>query len=207
VELKGKKIGFGLTGSFCTFAAVLPEIQRLMEAGAVVIPIMSETAASQDTRFGRAAEFVEKIEKMTGRKVITSIVEAEPIGPQRLLDLMIIAPCTGNTLAKLANGITDSAVLMAAKAQLRNERPVLIAISTNDGLSNNAKNLGMLLNRKHVYMVPFGQDDPFGKSSSLVADMTLILPAAGMALEGKQVQPILVPVSSTADQREMLTVR
>ena len=139
MELKGKRIGFGITGSFCTFAAVLPEMQRLMEAGAIVIPIMSEAAAEFDTRFGRALDFVEQIKKMTGQKVIQSIVEAEPIGPKELLDLMIIAPCTGNTLAKFANGITDSAVLMAAKAQLRNERPVLVAISTNDGLSNNAK--------------------------------------------------------------------
>jgi len=207
VELKGKRIGFGITGSFCTFAAVLPEMQRLMEAGAIIIPIMSEAAAGFDTRFGRALDFVEQIEKMTGQKVIQSIIEAEPIGPKELLDLMIIAPCTGNTLAKFANGITDSAVLMAAKAQLRNERPVLVAISTNDGLSNNAKNLGILLNRKHVYMVPFGQDDPFGKSRSLVADMTLILPAAGMALEGRQIQPLLVQVSATADQREILRVR
>jgi dipicolinate synthase subunit B len=207
VELKGKRIGFGLTGSFCTFAAVLPEMQRLMEAGAIIIPIMSEAAAKLDTRFGKAEDFIQQIEKMTGHKVIQSMVEAEPIGPKELLDLMIIAPCTGNTLAKFANGITDSAVLMAAKAQLRNERPVLVAISTNDGLSNNAKNLGMLLNRKHVYMVPFGQDDPFGKSRSLVADMTLILPAAGLALEGKQIQPLLVPVSSAADRREVLKVR
>ncbi len=203
VELKGKRIGFGITGSFCTFAAVLPEMQRLMEAGAVVVPIMSEAAAALDTRFGRAADFVHQIEQITGRKVIQTIVDAEPIGPRELLDLMIIAPCTGNTLAKFANGITDSPVLMAAKAQLRNERPVLVAVSTNDGLSSNARNIGLLLSRKHVYMVPFGQDDPFGKGRSLVADMTLILPAAGMALEGRQIQPLLVQVSLTAKLEEM----
>ncbi|NLJ87101.1 MAG: dipicolinate synthase subunit B [Firmicutes bacterium] len=192
MELNGKRIGFGLTGSYCTFAAVIPEIQHLVDAGVNVYPIMSETAAATDTRFGKAKDFVSQIEDICGQHVICSIVEAEPIGPRRLLDLVVIAPCTGNTLAKMANGITDTAVLMAAKAQLRNERPVLVAVSTNDGLSNNAKNMGLLLNRPYVYMVPFGQDDPYGKSRSLVADMTLIVPAARLALEGKQIQPILI---------------
>lgn len=200
MELSGKKIGFGITGSYCTFAAVLPEIQRLIDAGAKIIPIMSEAAAKVDTRFGRAQDFVDQIERMCGQKLIATIVEAEPIGPKRLLDLMIIAPCTGNTLAKMANGITDTAILMAAKAQLRNERPVLLAVSTNDGLSNNAKNIGLLLNRQHIYMVPFGQDDPYGKCRSLVADMTMIVSAAKMAVEDKQIQPLLIqvkPVSSS----------
>jgi dipicolinate synthase subunit B len=203
VELRGKKIGFGITGSYCTFAAVLPEIQGLVEAGAVVMPIMSEAAATVDTRFGKAQDFVNQIEQTCGQKLITTITEAEPIGPRRLLDLLIVAPCTGNTLAKMANGITDTAVLMAAKAQLRNERPVLLAVSTNDGLSNNAANIGLLLNRRHIFMVPFGQDDPHGKSRSLVADMTLITSAAAMALEGKQIQPLLIrfePASSQSEQ-------
>ncbi len=192
MELNGKKIGFGITGSYCTFGAVIPEIQRFVEAGATVYPIMSEAAATVDTRFGKAQDFVNQIEDICGQPIIATIVDAEPIGPRRLLDLMIIAPCTGNTLAKMAKGITDTSVLMAAKAQLRNERPVLVAVSTNDGLSNNAKNLGLLLNRRLVYMVPFGQDDPIGKSRSLVADMTLILSAASLALEGKQMQPMLL---------------
>lgn len=196
MELRGKRIGFGITGSYCTFSAVLPEIQRLIEAGALVSPIMSEAAATVDTRFGKAQDILDQVEEICGQKVMSTIAEVEPIGPRRLLDLLIIAPCTGNTIAKLANGITDTAILMAAKAQLRNERPVLLAISTNDGLSNNAKNIGLLLNRRHIFMVPFGQDDPHGKSRSLVADMTLISSAAGMALEGRQIQPLLIQVPS-----------
>ena len=192
MELSGKRIGFGITGSYCTFAVVLPEIQRLIEAGAIVSPIMSEAAATVDTRFGKAQDFVSKIEGICGQKIVTTVAEVEPIGPKRLLDLLIIAPCTGNSVAKLAHGITDTAILMAAKAQLRNECPVLLAVSTNDGLSSNAQNIGLLLNRRNIYMVPFGQDDPYGKSRSLVADMTLILPAARMALEGKQIQPLLI---------------
>lgn len=163
---------------------------------------MSEAAATVDTRFGKAQDFVDQIEEMCGQKLITTITEAEPIGPRRLLDLLIIAPCTGNTLAKMANGITDTAILMAAKAQLRNERPVLLAVSTNDGLSNNAANIGLLLNRRYVFMVPFGQDDPHGKSRSLVADMTLIPSAAAMALEGKQIQPLLVRFEPASSQSE-----
>ncbi|NMB11957.1 MAG: dipicolinate synthase subunit B [Firmicutes bacterium] len=201
MELNGKRIGFGITGSYCTFAVVFPEIRRLIDAGAVVSPIMSEAAASVDTRFGKAKDFINEIEQMCGQRLITTIAEAEPIGPRRLLDLLIIAPCTGNTLAKMANGITDTSILMAAKAQLRNERPVLVAVSTNDGLSNNAANIGLLLNRRHVYMVPFGQDDPDGKSRSLVADMTLVLPAAAMALEGKQIQPLLIQFKLVSDNR------
>lgn len=191
MELNGKNIGFGITGSFCTFEAIIPEIRRFIDAGAAVYPIMSEAAATIDTRFGKAQDIVAEIESICGRTVVSTIVDAEPIGPKRILDLVVIAPCTGNTLAKMASGITDTAVLMAAKAHIRNERPVLLAISTNDGLSNNAKNLGFMLNRRLVYLVPFGQDDPIGKSRSLVADMTLILPAARLALEGKQMQPIL----------------
>ncbi|NMB25005.1 MAG: dipicolinate synthase subunit B [Firmicutes bacterium] len=191
MELNGKNIGFGITGSFCTFEAIIPEIKRLVDVGATVYPIMSEAAATTDTRFGKAQDIVDEVERICGQRVISTIVDAEPIGPKRLLDLVVVAPCTGNTLAKMANGITDTAVLMAAKAHLRNERPVLLAISTNDGLSNNAKNLGLLLNRPLVYLVPFGQDDPIGKSRSLVADMSLILPAARLALESKQMQPIL----------------
>ncbi|NLK08268.1 MAG: dipicolinate synthase subunit B [Firmicutes bacterium] len=191
MELKGKKIGFGITGSFCTFEATIPEIKRLIEAGAAVYPILSTAAATTDTRFGKARDFIKQVEDICGRPSITTIVDAEPIGPKHLLDLVIIAPCTGNTLAKLVHGVTDTAVLMAAKAHLRNEQPVLVAVSTNDGLSNNAVNIGLLLNRRLVYMVPFGQDDPVGKGRSLVADMTLIEPAARLALQGQQIQPIL----------------
>lgn len=192
MEVRGKTIGIAITGSHCTFAAVLPELKRLVEAGATVIPIMSEAAATTDTRFGKARDFVKEIETICGRPIIRTIAEAEPIGPRRLLDILVIAPCTGNTIAKLANAVTDTNVLMAAKAQMRNEQPVVIAVSTNDGLSNNAKNLGMLLNQRYIYMVPFGQDDPVKKPNSLMADMTLILPTVEKALEGIQIQPVVI---------------
>lgn len=191
MELKGLRTGFALTGSFCTFSAVLPEIEKLVKEGAEVFPIMSENAFSTDTRFGSAENFREKIENITGKKIIKTISEAEPIGPKKLLDIMLIAPCTGNTISKLANGITDTAVTMAAKAGLRNENPLVIAVSTNDGLGASAKSIGMLLNSKNVYFVPFTQDDPEKKKNSLVARMELIVPAVKLAAEGKQLQPVL----------------
>jgi dipicolinate synthase subunit B len=186
------KIGFALTGSFCTFGAVLPQMEKLVSEGAAVTPVMSEAAAFTDTRFGKAEDFRERIEKITGNEIIKSIGEAEKIGPQKLFDLLIVAPCTGNTLGKIAGGITDSTVTMAVKAHLRNARPVLIAVSTNDGLAANGKNLGLLLNTKNIYFVPFGQDDFVRKPTSLVADMEKITAAAIAALEGKQLQPVLV---------------
>ena len=191
MKLADLTIGFALTGSFYTFASVLPQVRRLAEECKSVLPILSEMSYSTDTRFGTAAHFRTELECITGNPIIHTIREAEPIGPKNLLDALIIAPCTGNTLAKLANGVTDSCVAMAAKANLRNENPLLIAVSTNDGLGNSAKNIGTLLNAKGVYFVPFTQDDPEHKHNSLVARMELILPAMEAAAEGRQIQPIL----------------
>ncbi len=192
MELIGKRIGFALTGSFCTFSKVMTELEKLISLGADVYPIMSETAWSTDTRFGLAKDFIEKAEKLTDKKVIHTIKDAEPIGPGAFLDALIIAPCTGNTLAKLSGAITDSCVAMAAKATLRNNRPVVIAISTNDGLGAGAKNIGSLLARKNIYFVPFRQDDPIKKPDSLVADMTLIEKTVKNALDGHQIQPRII---------------
>lgn len=189
--LTGKKIGFALTGSFCTLAKTMPQLKKLVDAGAQVTPIVSSAVAQTDTRFSKAAAWLEEIKQITGQEPWQSIVEVEPIGPKALLDLLIIAPCTGNTLAKLALGITDSAVLMAAKAQLRNSKPVLIAISTNDALGANAVQLGKLLNRPNIYFVPFSQDDPAKKANSLVAHMDLLFESACLALSGQQLQPVL----------------
>lgn len=193
--LKDKRIGVALTGSHCTIEAIMPQLEKLAQAGAQLFPILSPAVQTTDTRFGTAAEVHRKIEQVTGREPWTSIVEVEPIGPQKLLDLLLIAPCSGNTMAKLANGIVDTAVLMAAKAQLRNGRPLLLSISTNDGLGLNAPNLARLLNTKHIFMVPFGQDNPAEKPNSLVAKADLVLPAAEAALEGRQLQPILVSLA------------
>ncbi|MBR5808543.1 MAG: dipicolinate synthase subunit B [Clostridia bacterium] len=191
MNLADKTIGFALTGSFCTFSRVLKELERVAETGAAVIPIMSEIAYSTDTRFGTAEEFKNRIETICKNPIIKTVKEAEPIGPKGYLDILVIAPCTGNTLAKLASGIADSSVTMAAKAHLRNQKPVVIAPSTNDGLGNAAKNIGLLLNNKNLYFVPFGQDDYVKKPNSLVADMTKILPSLELALDGEQLQPIL----------------
>ena len=191
MDVKGIRVGFALTGSFCTFSAVLPQIKNLCEMGADVLPLMSYKAYSTDTRFGKAKDIVSSIEEITGKKVLKSVEEAEPIGPRELLDILIVAPCTGNTLGKIANGVTDTSVTMAVKAHLRNGRPVLLAVSTNDGLSGSAKNIGALLNTKNMFFVPFGQDDHIKKPTSLVADMGLILPSCEMALEGKQIQPVI----------------
>lgn len=192
MNLSGKNIGFAMTGSFCTFAKVFEELENLQKTGANLIPIMSQNARSIDTRFGKAQDFIERLESITGNKLIQTIAEAEPIGPKKLLDALIVAPCTGNTLAKLANGITDTTVTMAAKSTIRNKRPVVLAVSTNDGLGGSAKNIGMLLNMKQIYFVPFRQDDPVHKSNSLVADMSKIEESVQMALDGGQLQPILL---------------
>lgn len=186
------KIGFAMCGSFCTFSRVTEEIARLVNAGYDVLPILSQTAYTTDTRFGTAQDWIDKIETICKTPIIHTIAGAEPIGPKALLDALVIAPCTGNTLAKLACGITDSSVTMAAKAHLRNERPVVVAVSTNDGLGLNAKNIGTLSSSRHFYFVPFGQDDPQKKTKSLVADMTQILPTLESALVGVQLQPMLI---------------
>lgn len=191
MELQGKKIGVAFTGSFCTYERVFIELKNLVQEGAQVQTIFSNAAQSIDSRFGNAEDFVKEAEKITGIAPMLTIAQAEPIGPKGLLDLLVILPCTGNTIAKLANGITDSPVLMAAKAHLRNERPLLLSISTNDALGMNMKNIGLLLNAKHVYFVPFGQDHAEKKPNSMIAHTELLVPAAKAALEGKQYQPVI----------------
>lgn len=185
-----KRIGLAVCGSYCTYEKLFAAAEKL-SAKYELVPIMSETAAATDSRFGAASQHIKRLEQLCSRKVITSIAEAEPLGPQLPLDALLIAPCTGNTLAKLAHGITDSSVTMAAKAHLRNGRPLVIAFSTNDGLSGSAENIGRLLNRKNVYFVPFGQDDPAKKPRSLQADFSLLEETVEAALRGWQLQPIL----------------
>lgn len=198
MKLADKRIGFALTGSHCILEAVFPEIEKMVAEGAQIYPIISPSVGQMNTRFGEAAEWKTKLVKITGRSLINSITAAEPLGPQNILDAYIIAPCTGNTLAKMANGIVDTAVLMGAKAQLRNQKPVVLSISTNDGLGMNAKNIGILLNTKNVYLVPFGQDSPFIKPNSLVAKIELLIPTVIAALEGRQIQPLLVNTAKEA---------
>ena len=185
------RIGFVLTGSFCTFAKVIPVIQALIERGDSVTPILSDSAGTLDTRFGTAAHWRQELTALTGVSPIDSIVSAEPIGPKALFDILIVAPCTGNTLARLAHGLTDTPATMAVKSHLRGERPVVLAVSTNDGLCGSARNIGELLARKNFYFVPFGQDDPTKKPMSLVADFGLVNETVAAALEGKQLQPML----------------
>jgi len=184
------KMGFAVCGSFCTFSRILKMLETLRQSYDIT-PILSEATASTDTRFGKASDFAHQIEQLTGKPPITSIPTAEPIGPNQLFDVLVVAPCTGNTLSKLALGITDSAVTMACKAHLRNERPLVLAISTNDGLSGNAANIGTLLTRRLVYFVPFTQDDPAKKPNSLVADYSRINETVTAALAGRQLQPLL----------------
>ena len=191
MTLKGKHIGFAITGSFCTISKAIIELERIAFLGAEIHPILSAAVASTNTRFGRVDDFRRRLEMVTGRDCIDTITEAEPIGPKNKLDLIVVAPCTGNTLGKIANGITDTPVTMAVKAQLRNQRPVVLAIATNDGLGNSARNIGTLLNAKNIYFVPFGQDAPEKKSNSLVARFGLIVPTIERALEGKQIQPVV----------------
>jgi dipicolinate synthase subunit B len=188
---EGLKIGFALTGSFCTLRNVIPEIKRLKDEGAHILPIISASIANTDTRFGDAGEIISMITEITGKKPISTIKEAEPIGPGNMTDIIVVAPCTGNTLGKLAAGITDTAVTMAVKASLRNLRPVVIAISTNDGLGANAQNIGFMLDKKNIFFVPFRQDDPLKKRNSIVAKFDLILPTIKEALKGSQIQPLL----------------
>ena len=190
MSMEKLRLGLALCGSYCTYEklfAALPALAQEYE----LVPIMSDTAAETDTRFGTAAQHIRRLMEITGKHVITTVAEAEPLGPKLPMDALLIAPCTGNTLAKLANGVTDSSVTMAAKAHLRNGRPLVIAFSTNDGLSGSAENIGRLLNRKNVYFVPFGQDDPAKKPRSLQADFRLLAETVEAALRGEQLQPIL----------------
>lgn len=185
-----KLLGLALCGSYCTYEKLFSAAEKLKDKFELV-PIMSENAAKTDTRFGTADEHIKHLMQLTGRQVVTTIAEAEPLGPAMPLDALLIAPCTGNTLAKLANGLTDTAVTMAAKAHLRNGRPVIIALSTNDGLSGSAENIAKLLNRKNYYFVPFSQDDPAKKPRSLQADFGLLEETVRAALNGAQIQPII----------------
>ncbi len=185
------KIGFALCGSFCTFSQAIKQIEMFKNEGAEVFPIMSFNASSIDTRFGKAVDHIERIENICERKVIKTIFDAEPIGPKSKLDLLIIEPCTGNTIGKLANGIADTPVTLATKAHLRNEKPVLIAVSSNDALSTSASNIGKLMNTRGIYLVPLKQDAPESKTRSIVSDFTLTKNAAIAALNGRQLQPII----------------
>lgn len=186
------KVGYAMCGSFCTLKRAVEEIKVLKEKDFDIYPIMSPITYSTDTRFGKAADFIGEVEEICGKKIISTVKEAEPIGPKGLLDVLVISPCTGNTLGKIANGITDSSVSMAAKAHLRNGRPLVLTIATNDALSASAKNIGALMNTKNVYFVPFGQDDAFKKPTSLIANFSLIYDTVISALDGKQLQPILL---------------
>lgn len=186
-------IGYGITGSFCTHARTRKEIEHLVSLGAKVVPIFSFETQNSKTRFGSGTEFVKGICELTHSEGIKTIVEAEPIGPSDYLDIMVIAPCTGNTAAKLWNGITDTPVLMAAKAHMRNQKPLVIAIATNDAMGLNFKSIGNLMSAKNIFFVPFGQDNCKGKPNSLVADFTQIPETILLALEGKQIQPVLLP--------------
>ena len=192
MKFENLKIGFILTGSFCTFNKVIPVIKELKEMGADILPIMSYNAYNLDTKFGKASDFINEIELITEKEIIHTIQGAEPIGPKGLTDIMIIAPCTGNTIAKLANDIIDTPATMAAKSHLRNNKPLVIAISTNNGLSGNAENIGKLLNRKNYYFVPFKQDNPITKPRSLVFDFSYIPKTIEYALKGEQISPILL---------------
>lgn len=192
MKLSGCNIGFAITGSFCTFDKIIPQIKVLKDEGAEVVPIFSFNSYNYDTRFMKAEEFVSAVREITGKNGINTIQGAEPIGPKKIFDIIIVAPCTGNTIAKLSNGIVDSPVLMAAKAHLRNNRPLVLSISTNDALGINFQNIGKLMVMKNIYFVPFGQDDYVGKPNSMVADLSKIKPTLECALEGNQIQPIIL---------------
>lgn len=186
------RVGFAFCGSFCTYDQVMPALERARARYGDVTPIISEKSAETDSRFGPAHEFIREMERICDRRVIDTIPKAEPIGPKKLLDVLIIAPCTGSTLSRLANGMSDTSVTMAAKAMWRNGRPVVVAVSTNDGLAGSAKNIAALLDKKHVFFVPYRQDDPVGKPTSLVADFTRINDTVDAALRGEQLQPLLL---------------
>lgn len=189
--MNNTNIGFALCGSFCTFSEVITEMKKLSDKGYNIFPIMSFNAYQTDTRFGKAEEHIRRIEEICGKKIISTIPDAEPIGPKKMLDILVIEPCTGNTLAKLANGITDTPVTLAAKSHLRNNRPLLIAVSTNDALSGSAKNIGKLMNLKNIYFIPFSQDNPLNKPRSVIADFEKTEEAILHAINNEQIQPII----------------
>lgn len=191
MDLKGVKIGWALSGSFCNFQFVVPEIEKSIAKGADIYPIISYAVDSFDTRFGTSEQWKAKLREITGKELITTITEAEPLGPKIDLDILVVAPCTGNTLAKLANAITDTPVTMASKAHLRNQKPLVLAIATNDGLGANAKNIGLLLNMKNIFFVPFAQDNPTGKPNSLISKFDKIEDSLKEALSYKQIEPVL----------------
>lgn len=196
MSLEGKRIGFGFTGSHCTYHLVFPELQKLMDQKAIVIPIVSNTVKTTDTKFGEAADHISTIESITKRKVISTMQEAEPLGPREPLDCMVIAPMTGNSVSKFSNAMTDNPVLMSAKATLRNRNPVVLGISTNDALGLNGVNIMNLMSSKNIFFIPFGQDNPFQKPTSLVANMDKIIPTIEDALDFKQFQPVIIPYSN-----------
>ena len=185
-------IGYALCGSFCTHKKSVEELKNLISHGYDVLPIMSENVYSTDTRFGKAAELIETVEALTGKKVIHTIRDAEPLGPKIALDALIICPCTGNTLAKISAGISDTAVTMASKAHLRADRPTVIALCSNDALSANLQNISALIERKHVYFVPLRQDDPEKKPHSLVSEFSLLEKTLDLAMKSKQIQPLFI---------------
>ena len=190
--MRTERVGFAVSGSFCTHEQALKALEQLTAVYETVIPIVSETSAFTDTRFGTSEDLLERLEDLTGQEVLCDIPSVEPIGPKKLLDVLVIAPATGNTMAKLAGGIADTAVTMAAKSHLRNGRPVVVAVSSNDGLSAGARNIGELLVRKNYYFVPFGQDNAAAKPCSLVADFGKIPETVDAALQGEQLQPVLL---------------
>ena len=192
MKLEGKRIGFVFTGSFCTFRKTINQLKNIIELKAEVLPIMSNNSYTMDTKFGKAQDFIDEIEEVTGRKILHTIQEVEPLGPKDMLDIIVVAPATGNTIAKLANDIVDGPAPMAVKSVLRRERPVVIAVSTNNGLSASGENIGKLLNRKYYYFVPFKQDNPITKPRSLVFDPTYLIKTIEYALDGEQIQPILL---------------
>ena len=192
MNIEGKRIGFVMTGSFCTFRKTIDELKKIVKLGAKVIPIMSENSYTMNTKFGKAEDFINEVEDITGTKILHTIQEVEPIGPKDMLDILVVAPATGNTMAKLANDIIDNSATMAVKSHLRRERPVVIAISTNNGLPGAGENIGKLFNRKHYYFVPFKQDNPITKPRSIVFDPSYLIKTIEYALDNEQIQPILL---------------
>lgn len=190
-DFSDKNIGIALTGSYCTYDKVFDAIEKLTHTGANLFTVFSDRASTTDSRFGNCKDFLQKAEELTGKKPIVTIPDAEPIGPKSMLDILIIAPCTGNTLSKLANGISDTPVLMAAKSHLRNNKPLVISLSTNDALGMNLKNIGILLNTKNIYFVPFGQDNYEKKPNSMIAHVELLPDTIELALTGRQLQPVI----------------
>ncbi len=192
MQLEGKRIGFVFTGSFCTFRKTIEELKKIVKLNANVIPIMSEHSYTMDTKFGKAEDFINEIEDITNKKILHTIQDVEILGPKDMLDIIVVAPATGNTIAKLANDMIDGTATMAVKSHLRRERPVVIAISTNNGLSGAAENIGKLLNRKHYYFVPFKQDNPITKPRSIVFDPDYLIKTIEFALDKEQIEPILL---------------